>query len=87
MLENKIRKILIAAPIQKARISAEVPYVKPSKKPTAIESFASPKPIHRPPEKNQSEKKKKKNTMPAIKLVKLKAGKTTPPRKVMTIRE
>ena len=62
---NNINIKLKPAPIQKASIMANTPPEKPSKKPTPIASFASPKPIHFPPDISQKKAKKEKSIGPA----------------------
>ena len=47
------RKIAMRAPIQNASITAATPWEIPRSQPMPRESFASPKPIQRPWEKNQ----------------------------------
>ena len=55
------------APIQKASIIAYTPPEKPSRNPTPIASFASPKPIHLPLDTSQKNAKKAKSIGPASK--------------------
>lgn len=62
---NNIR--LNAAPIQKASMIAYTPPEKPRRNPTPTASFASPKPIHFPPDMSQKNAKKAKSIGPASK--------------------
>ncbi len=64
---NIINIILQIAPIQKAIMMAKTPPEKPRSQPTPSASFASPKPIHFPPEISQKKAKKAKSIGPASK--------------------
>ena len=58
---------LKAAPIQKANTIAYTPPENPRRNPTPIASFASPNPIHFPPDTSQRKAKKAKSIGPASK--------------------
>lgn len=58
---------LTAAPIQKPKITADIPETNPRNHPIPSASFASPSPIHRPPERSHIKKKGKARIGPASK--------------------
>ena len=64
---NKSKKMLTTAPIQKPRITADIPETNPRNHPIPRASLASPSPIHRPRDKSHIKAKGRARIGPANK--------------------